>query len=395
MATPKDDKQKTDVPEADARPDLPPMSTHDMDTPEDEAPTPSQLVTRPLIPSMGLEDEDALDIARPLPFEETEDSNFEPETIFDDAGAQLDIPAARELKIAPESVAYSPEIGDVLNERFEVVELVAVGTIGAVYVVDDLRLKSRKALKLMHPELMKDPRAATRFIEEIKLLQRLSHEHLIRVYDFGQTDRGNLSFFTMEYVEGMTLSRLLKKKGGQLPLDKSLVLIDQILDTLAYVHKHCVYRNLKPLNIIVRPSGKIVMLNVGLSQATGSQGFDRRAALGTIQYIAPELIEDPDSCGPPADLYAVGVLLYQMLTGEVPMAQAPPPSRVNRALPSRLDRVIMRCLSHDPAKRYHSAEETKRAIHAALRPAKAKYLFLAVGASILGGLLYAYLAGGI
>ncbi len=394
MGSRDDDSNNTEAPQADARPDLPPMSGHDLDTPEDDAPTPSQLVTRPLFPSMGLEDEDALDISRPLPMDETDDSNFEPETIFDDADAQLDIPVARELKIAPESVAYSPEIGDVLNERFEVVELVAVGTIGAVYVVDDLRLKARKALKLMHPDLMKDPRAATRFIEEIKLLQKLSHEHLIRVYDFGQTERGNLSFFTMEYVEGMTLARLLKKKGGHLPLDKSLVLIDQILDTLAYVHKHCVYRNLKPLNIIVRPSGKIVMLNVGLSQATGSQGFDRRAALGTIQYIAPELIEDPESCGPPADIYAVGVLFYQMLTGEVPMAQAPPPSRVNRALPRRLDRVIMRCLSHDPARRFASADEMKRAIHGALRPATTKYVLLGLGALVLAGLLYAFLTGG-
>ena len=193
----------------------------------------------------------------------------EPATVFD---ASLPRPP-REMKIAREGDAPGLTEGHIINERFEVRKCLGDGNVGTVYLVNDLRLKDKRALKLMHPSLVDSEAASQRFISEIKALQHLSHEHIIRIYDYGKTDISELSFFTMEYVEGGTLADLLKKRGGKLPLDKSLGLIRQILDTLAYAHQQTSHRNLKPVNIMVRPTGRVVLLNFGISTTASSAGL--------------------------------------------------------------------------------------------------------------------------
>ena len=359
-----------------AMPVVPPLSDFDSDS---DAP-----------PSFGEDDEAALELSHPPPLPGHIDHRGEPETIFDEDGTHSTSPSPRELPIAPESDAYAVAMGDVLNERFEVIKLLGTGALGMVYLVQDLRLKDRKALKLMHPALMNNPDAAERFIEEIKTLQKLSHENIVRVYDFGKTDHSDISFFTMEYVKGMTLAALLKKKGGWLPLEKSLAIIEQILNALSYAHQHSTSRNLNPSNIMVRPSGKVVLLNFGVTEDKVSNPRDRRNALGRCHYQAPEQRSNPMLATPQSDLYAVGALFYQLLTGEVPLGQVKRPSCVNHSLPRRLDPIIMRCLESRPEERFNSATETRTAIQKAMKPLPWPGLLLALfllGSLVLGWFL--------
>jgi hypothetical protein len=294
-------------------------------------------------------------------------SDSEPDTIFD-ANSQPTSRAPREMKIAREGDGKPLPEGHVINERFEVRRCLGAGRVGTVYLVDDLRLKDKKALKLMHPALLDSEAASRRFISEIKTLQGLSHEHIVRVYDFGTTEPGGLSFFTMEYVDGISLAQLLKKKGGRLPLDKSIGLVTQILDTLAYAHQHGTHRHLTPVNIMVRATGRIALLNFGISTTHSSSGLPvAPVPAGLDYYQAPEQRENPGAAEARTDLYAVGAILYQMITGEVPLDDAEPPSRVHRGLPRSLDRVVMRCLAVEADERFASALEVKAALEAALR----------------------------
>ena len=295
-------------------------------------------------------------------------SDTEPDTIFD-AETHSANRTPKEMKIAREGDGKNLPDGHVINERFEIRRCLGAGQVGTVYLVDDLRLKDKKALKLMHPALIDSEAASQRFIAEIKTLQGLSHEHIVRVYDFGLTEPGGLSFFTMEYVDGISLAQLLKKKGGRLPLDKSMGLIHQLLDTLAYAHQLGAHRHLTPINIMVRATGRIVLLNFGMSTTHSSSGLPvAPVPFGLDYYQAPEQRENPGAASPRTDLYAVGAILYQMMTGEVPLADALPPSRVHRELPRALDPVVLRALAEAPEARFDSAIALKQALESALRP---------------------------
>ena len=319
----------------------------------------------------------------------------EPDTLFDANASR----APRELKIAREHDGRKLPEGHIINERFEICRCLGEGDVGTVYLVNDLRLKDKKALKLMHPSLVDSDEAARRFISEIKALQQLSHEHIVRVYDYGKTEAGELSFFTMEYVEGVTLAALLKKRGGKLPVEKATGLIVQILDTLAYAHQHTTHRNLKPINIMVRLTGKVVLLNFGISTTASSTGLHPPLARpGDTHYLAPEQRTNPEIPEKRADLYAAGAIYYQMLTGNVPLDGAPAPSRLNRTLPRALDRAIMKSLAPRPELRYPDASTMRDAIEGANRPnswPRRVAVLLAATALLaaLGYLLIQYLAG--
>jgi hypothetical protein len=310
-------------------------------------------------------------------------SDTEPDTIFDGENG-VGVRAPREMKIAREGDGKKLPEGYVINERFEIRRCLGSGRVGTVYLVDDLRLKDKKALKLMHPALIDSEAASKRFISEIKTLQGLSHEHIVRVYDFGLTEPGGLSFFTMEYVDGISFAQLLKKKGGRLPADKALGLIAQILDTLAYAHEHGTHRHLTPINVMVRATGRIALLNFGLSTTHSSSGLPVEQTHFDLDYYqAPEQRENAGAADPRTDLYAVGAILYQMLSGEVPMGDALPPSRVHSEVPKALDRVVMRALAENPEERFQSAAEMKEALERAEHSRKSPMLWVGLGLLVL------------
>lgn len=310
-------------------------------------------------------------------------ADTEPDTIFD-SHSQSRSRAPKEMKISREDNWKRLQEGYVINERFEIRRCLGSGQVGTVYLVDDLRLKDKKALKLMHPSLIDSEAASRRFINEIKTLQGLSHEHIVRVYDFGLTEPGDLSFFTMEYVDGISLAQLLKKKGGRLPLDKCIGLVEQILDTLAYAHQHGTHRHLTPINVMVRATGRIVLLNFGLSTTHSSSGLPvEPVPFGLDYYQSPEQRENPAAADARSDIYALGAIFYQMLTGEIPLTDADPPSRVFREAPRALDRVVMRCLAPAPEDRFESAAAVKAALDEALRPRPSWLLWILAGAVVL------------
>lgn len=316
----------------------------------------------------------------------------EPDTVFDASAPR----PPREMKIAPEGDGRKLPAGFIINERFEIRQCLGEGNVGTVYLVDDLRLKGKKALKLMHASLVDSDVAAERFISEIKVLQRLSHEHIVRVYDYGKTERGELSFFTMEYIDGISLAGLLKKKGGRVPLEKALPLIRQILDTLEYAHQHTTHRNLKPINIMVRPTGHVVLLNFGISTTASSAGLaPAQRKLGASPYQSPEQREHPETTDPRVDIYAAGAILYQMLTGNVPLNQPPRPGRLVRGVPRRLDRVIMKSIAPRPDHRYPDAATMKQTIDRAVAPVSPWRHVLLLAAAAGLALAVWWLLGGV
>lgn len=251
--------------------------------------------------------------------------------------------ATRRLTPDQRSVDLRP--GSVINRRFKVLQQLGFGGMGAVYLVKDMHLQERRALKVMLPRLLSNPQAQRRFLIETKISQKLSHANIVRVHDLGMDFDTGMQFFTMALVEGETLFRYLKVHGSQLPLDEVLKIMHQLCDALTYAHRYTIHRDLKPQNIMRGAGGHITILDFGLAKLLdhSNPGLSRMA-VGTIHYQAPEQKTDPLHIDSRADLYALGVIMYQLLTGKVPAGQYPPASSLARGVPRSMDQVIQRCL---------------------------------------------------
>jgi serine/threonine protein kinase len=259
--------------------------------------------------------------------------------------------------------------------RYRILEKIGEGGMGVVHRAHDTRLKRDVALKVLDPDLLTDPKARQRFRREALTLSRLNHPHIATVYDFDRQD--DQDFLVMEYIAGETMDKRLS--GDPLSLDETLRLGLELVEGLAAAHDEGVlHRDLKPGNLRVTPDGRLKILDFGLAKLLqtddGSTTVDALTGthqiLGTLRYMAPERIR-----GEPADIrsdiYAIGAVLYEMATGRpafsqprVPaviaavLAQAPrPPSLLNPALSSVLERIILKCLEKDSAHRYSSAGE--------------------------------------
>lgn len=272
-----------------------------------------------------------------------------------------------DLQAVHQAPMYAP--GTLINERFQLVKQLGAGGMGAVYLANDLRLNDQKALKMMLPALLSSKEAQNRFILEIKALQRLAHPGIVRVFDYGRDSRTGSCFFSMEYVEGTTLSDLLKRRGGRLTVEETVDIVHQLLEVLTYAHNDLVHRDLKPLNIMLRPNGRILVLDFGLAKMMSpGQLTQSSMVLGTVYYQSPEQSIRPGEVDKRSDLYSVGVIMYQLLTGEVPVGHIHPPSKLNKAVTRPLDAVIMRCLESQREDRYQTAGELAEALRRALRP---------------------------
>jgi len=251
--------------------------------------------------------------------------------------------AVRRLTPDQRSVDLRP--GSVINRRFKVLQQLGFGGMGAVYLVKDTHLQERRALKVMLPRLLSNPQAQRRFLIETKISQKLSHANIVRVHDLGMDFDTGMQFFTMALVEGETLFRYLKSRDGQLPLDEVLRIMRPICHALTYAHRYTIHRDLKPQNIMRGPGGHITLLDFGLAKLLDqSNPALSRMAVGTIHYQAPEQKSNPLGIDSRADLYSLGVIMYQLLTGKVPAGQYPPASSLARNVPRSMDHVIQRCL---------------------------------------------------
>src|SRR5438270_327708 len=225
-------------------------------------------------------------------------------------------PIAAGAKRAVSGTSNILEVGQVLGGRFEILEMLGIGGMGAVYKAHDRDIDRVIALKCIRPELAKDPEIAQRFTQELLLARQIAHKNVIRIFDV--RDSGGLKFITMEYVEGRDLSSLVESKG-KLPITESVSIVMQIWSGLSCAHAEgVVHRDLKPSNIMVEPNGRVVVMDFGLARADNiGQMTQTGAVIGTYQYMSPEQAKGVKADAR-SDIFTVGIILYELLTGKSP-----------------------------------------------------------------------------
>ncbi len=248
----------------------------------------------------------------------------------------------------------------------EVLELLGRGGMGCVYKARQVGLDRLVALKLLPPGSGTDATFVERFAREARALARLAHPAIVTVHDSGVS--GDLCYFIMEFVDGMNLRQLLQRTDhGRLEPDEAMRIVGAVCDALEYAHEEgIVHRDIKPENILLDTRGRVKIADFGLAKLMDA-GSGTRAAysltapqqlMGTLHYMAPEQTERPSEVDHRADIYSLGVILYEVLTGELPLGRFPLPSEMGRG-DERLDRVIARALAKDPKSRYQRASEVR------------------------------------
>ena len=270
--------------------------------------------------------------------------------------------------------------GTVLSERYRIEERLAVGGMGAVYVAHDERLNRPVAIKVLKEGLAHDPRFVERFRREARAAGALSHPNVAGVYDFGHHEERH--YMVMELALGRDLARLLRETGPLAP-DRSARLASQIARALAHAHAAgVVHRDVKPANVIVDDKDRVKVTDFGIARAVGDSTLTATGSvLGTAHYISPEQAGGGE-VGPPADIYSLGIVLYEMLTGSLPFTgdsavavamrhmsdEVPAPSAISADVPRELDEVVARATAKEPAGRYSDAGAMADALEGAMRP---------------------------
>ena len=214
-----------------------------------------------------------------------------------------------------DTTLQDPLVGQVLDGRYRIEARVAAGGMATVYRAVDTRLDRVLALKVMHPALAADTAFVERFIREAKAVARLDHPNVVSVYDQGND--GRYVYLAMEYVAGCTLRELLHEQGALSPR-AALDILEPILAALGAAHlAGLVHRDMKPENVLIGDDGRVKVADFGLVRAAGTDTTSTSGVLGTVAYLAPEQIED-GTAEPRSDVYACGVMLYEMLTGDKP-----------------------------------------------------------------------------
>ncbi len=256
-----------------------------------------------------------------------------------------------------------------IGHRYRVKSLLGMGGMGAVYLVHDKGLDRDVALKLIRSDIAEDADALERFKREIQLSHRVTHPNVLRVFDLGEAD--GIQFLTMQFVDGRDLSTILKKQG-KLPTDRLLRVFRQTAEGLKAAHDQgVIHRDLKPQNIMLDGSGRVYVTDFGMAKSSEQSGMTQTGAvIGTPFYMSPEQVKG-ETVGPQSDIYALGVILYQMAAGTVPFGgntpfevmmgrlQRPPkPIReLNPELPVYLQKIIERCLAVDQSLRYQNVQQ--------------------------------------
>ncbi len=244
--------------------------------------------------------------------------------------------------------------------NLEILERIGQGGMGIVYKARQKNLDRVVALKILPREAARDPAFAERFHREARTLARLNHPSIVGVHEFGEID--GLFFLLMEYVDGADLRRVLHER--RLTPAEALRLVPAICDALQYAHgQGVVHRDIKPGNILIDRAGNVKIADFGIAKLLGTETTDitlteARQTIGTLHYMAPEQVENPQAVDHRADIYSLGVVLYEMLTGELPIGRFSPPSR-KVELDVRLDEVVLRALEKEPARRYQQAGDVK------------------------------------
>ncbi|MHC4576538.1 MAG: serine/threonine-protein kinase [Planctomycetota bacterium] len=265
-----------------------------------------------------------------------------------DCGRRFD-PTAR-------ATVADPFLGKELG-GYRIEEVLGSGGMGTVYKATQLSLDRPVAFKVLPPNVADDPQFVHRFHREAEVLASLGHPHIVQVIDRGEAE--GRFFIVMEYVAGQSLRELIRT--GPVPPREACRVVSGLLDALDYAHaRGVVHRDIKPENILVSKDGVVKVADFGLSRVLGSTELGTRLTrthlvLGTYEYMAPEQRESVKEADARSDIYASAVVLYEMLTGELPIGRFKLPSRKIPGVDRRLDRILERGLAKDPADRYERA----------------------------------------
>ncbi len=261
-----------------------------------------------------------------------------------------------------------PLIGRLVDSRYRVRGRIARGGMATVYVATDLRLERRVALKVMHGHLSDDTVFQNRFIQEARSAARLADPHVVNVFDQGQD--GEMAYLVMEYLPGITLRELLREQK-RLTLPQTITIMDAILSGLSAAHRAgIVHRDVKPENVLLAEDGRIKIGDFGLARASSANTATGQMLLGTIAYLAPELVTR-GTADARSDIYALGIMLYEMLAGEQPYKgeqpmqiayqhathSVPRPSVKNPSVPEQLDELVLWATERSPEDRPSDARE--------------------------------------
>ena len=261
-------------------------------------------------------------------------------------------------------------LGTLFGNRYEIVSILGQGGMGRVYKARDRELDKIIALKTIRLDTAEGPEALARFKQELVLARKVTHKNVVRIFDLGEAE--GIKFFTMEHIEGDSLKALIRRRG-KIPPAEAATLSRQILSALEEAHAQgIVHRDLKPQNVMVaRNEGTAHLMDFGIARATDATSMTATGAVvGTPDYMSPEQVKG-EKAGPTSDVFSFGVILYEMLTGELPYQAETPMSKVmmrlshrprpvreiSTEIPKYLEGIVRRCLEIDPALRYQRAGE--------------------------------------
>jgi serine/threonine-protein kinase len=258
--------------------------------------------------------------------------------------------------------------GTIIDERYRVVSRVGSGGMADVYCAEDLQLGRRVAVKLLHERFAQDAEFVERFRREASSAASLSHANIVSVYDRGEWN--GTYYIAMELLEGRSLDQIVREEAPLTP-ERAIELTEQVLRAARFAHKRgVVHRDLKPHNVLVDDEGRVKVTDFGIARAGSSEITQTGSIMGTARYLSPEQAQG-EAVGPSSDLYAIGILLYELLTGTVPfegesvvaialrhLSEPPrPPSGLVSSISPNLDAIVLRALAKDPANRFADADE--------------------------------------
>jgi len=259
--------------------------------------------------------------------------------------------------------------GTVFAGRYEILEALGTGGMGSVYRVYDRKLEEEVALKLIKPEIAANRKAIDRFKNELKVARKITHKSVCKMYDLGES--GGTSYITMEYVTGEDLKSVIHRMGT-ITMGKAISITAQIAEGLSEAHRlGIIHRDLKPGNIMIDKEGNAKIMDFGIARSLAVEGITREGALiGTPEYMSPEQVDGKEA-DQRSDIYSLGIIFFEMLTGRAPFegetpfsiankhkTEPPPvPKKLVPQIPEGLNKLILRCLEKGREKRYQSAEE--------------------------------------
>jgi serine/threonine protein kinase len=283
------------------------------------------------------------------------------------------LPSSREIDISQTKTLETPReeltTGSTFAGRYQIIEELGHGGMGRIYRAVDKKLNEEVALKLIKSEIASEKRTLERFHNELKLARKIGHPNVGRMYELLEEE--GIHFITMEYVPGEDLKSSIKR-FGQLPINKSISIAKQICEGLAEAHKiGVIHRDLKPSNIMVDKEGNAKVVDFGIARSLKTKGITGEGvSVGTPEYMSPEQVEGKEA-DQRADIYSLGIILYEMVTGRVPFEGEIPfsiaakqkneqpeyPKKLNPQISDDLNRLILKCLEKDREKRYQRAGE--------------------------------------